>query len=223
MYDKSKYLSKNMIKAVSYLGKDTAILSDRIYFNSFEIKDNSIICKNVALDNKSNNIFKIISMLKFITALANSNKNIYEKSIILFKAVGFPKKYFNGFKNNCFIIDSSIISDIKLNLDIFKNINSKKIKDINELNSKFPISFSIKKSQTQLNNHIMIPTSDNVFCISWYCYTLFSTYSIFDNCFICSECGNVFNAHSNSQKFCKTCSEKIDFPSISKLKYLKKS
>ena len=160
-------------------------------------------------------------MIKFIYALSKCNKNIYEKCIILFQKVGYPKSNFSGFKNNVFIIPDNFIKEIEKILEIFKNLDEKKIKDINKISNDFSISFIQKYNPTQLTDYIMIATSENIFNIAWYSYLICSNSKNLYNSFICSECGNIYKSNSNKQKYCKHCCSQIDFPRISTLKNYK--
>lgn len=221
MYNKSKFLSKNKLENVNYIGKDIAILTNVVFFDSIEIIDNKIICTKLNMQKSSSANYKLVNLLKFIYALSKCNKNIYEKCIILFQNVGFPKSNFSGFKNNIFIVPDDFIKEIEKKFEIFQNIDTKKIKDINKISNDFSISFTQKHNPTYLTDYIMVATSENIFNIAWYSFLICSNSKKLYNSFICSECGNIYQSNSNKQKYCKHCCSQIDFPKISNFKNYK--
>ena len=219
MFDNSKCLSQNPLQKSMYVGKDVGLLKDRIFFEKYRIEDDIIIGENLKSEKPKNNYYKLSSVYNYLVALSNTKrKNDFEKCIELFKCIGVPARCSLD-KNNKFIafnvldIDSSIIQST---INSFKQLST--ISATNSSLKKFlsnkPISFVTITSPTLLTEFISIISSSNIFGLAAYYYTKIQPFSIND-CFICSECGNVYIKESNKIRFCKCCKEKIDFPKIS--------
>lgn len=225
MYDNSKSLSQNQLKESSYYGKDVGIIKNHIFFNSFKIENDMIICSDIVENQPSEVQFKLANIFNYCVALADSKSlSDLEKCINLFSKIGVPKTLSLDISNKYIKldpldIDTTDVSIILNKMKIISSLANNNLAEVskNRLLSSFQLSFALKTNPTLLTELIPVPISSSIFSLAYYYYMRITPLSL-DKFFICSECGNIDKKTSNSIRFCKSCRKKIDFPKISRSK-----